>query len=370
MEANNELKIELFPNNKSISELKKESIKFKVNNYIIHSLDINKNLGYLYSNVPVLQGFYEAHCHHYPIRIKPDDIWLLIIQSFNYHINANFSELSNLFVNYQNKKNIEIDMDSQKIDKKYVENCVEKICAKMEQYLGKQILETLSPDFSSTNIDSKLVCKMTIMSIFKKYFSFSINLCVCGIPYIILEGTNDDYKKIIEKCEQLKTYKFDWYIDRIIPVIQKMVEAKEGKIDVEFFKNIVIKNEVDEEVVERCHLQKKHIVKINGWILKFFGYTKSDDDRYYTFEDDEIDVEKFYEFAGQILTVPFVINNNDKKSSMIFEAGFFGCDQNEKKEVYPVIGWGIKNEGKKPIKHIMSNSIKDKINLLLNEKNN
>ena len=149
-----------------------------------------------------------------------------------------------------------------------------------------------------------------------------------------------------------------------------MVEAKEGKIDVEFFKNIVIKNEVDEEVVERCILRKKHIVKINGWILKFFGYTKSDDDKYDIFEDDEIDVEKFYKFAGQILTVPFVINNNDKKSPMIFEAGFFGCDQNEKKEVYPVIGWGIENEGKKPIKHIMSKKIKDKINLLLNEKNN
>ena len=75
-------------------------------------------------------------------------------------------------------------MDSQKIDKKYVENCVEKIYAKMEQYLGNQILETLSPDFTTTNIDSKLVCKMTIMSIFKKYFSFSINVCICGIPIL------------------------------------------------------------------------------------------------------------------------------------------------------------------------------------------
>jgi len=93
-------------------------------------------------------------------------------------------------------------------------------------------------------------------------------------------------------------------------------------------------------------------------------------DRYYIFDDDEIDVEKFGEFAGQILNVPFTINKNAKKSSMIFEAGFFGCEQNEKKEVYPVIGWGIRNEKKKPIKHIMSNSIKDKINLLLNEKNN
>ena len=113
--------------------------------------------------------------------------------------------------------------------------------------------------------------------------------------------------------------------------------------------------------------KKKQIVKISGWILKLFGYKKIDDE-YYIFEDDEIDVEELYDFAGQILTIPFIINNNGKKSSMIFEAGFFGCDQNEKKEVYPVIGWGIRNKDKKHDKNIISNSIKDKINLLLNEK--
>ena len=35
-------------------------------------------------------------------------------------------------------------MDSQKVDEKYVENCLKKINSKMEKYLGKQILENLT----------------------------------------------------------------------------------------------------------------------------------------------------------------------------------------------------------------------------------
>ena len=41
-------------------------------------------------------------------------------------------------------------------------------------------------------------------------------------------------KIIISKAAKLKKYDFEWYIKRIIPDIQKMVEAKEGKIDVDF----------------------------------------------------------------------------------------------------------------------------------------
>ena len=35
------------------------------------------------------------------------------------------------------------------------------------------------------------------MGAFKKYFEYNMDLCRCGIPYIILEGTAEDYKKIM-----------------------------------------------------------------------------------------------------------------------------------------------------------------------------
>ena len=38
------------------------------------------------------------------------------------------------------------------------------------------------------------------MGAFQKYFDYEMGMLICGIPYIILEGTADDYQKIKEKA--------------------------------------------------------------------------------------------------------------------------------------------------------------------------
>ena len=68
------------------------------------SLSKEKSLAFFRANVPLLEGFYSSHCNHYPIRIKPDDIWLLIVQSFSNHVNANAEKLRHYFVNFEGKK--------------------------------------------------------------------------------------------------------------------------------------------------------------------------------------------------------------------------------------------------------------------------
>ena len=96
----------------------------------------------------------------------------------------------------------------------------------MKKYLGEEIIQTLTSDFSTTNSDSLIISKLSIMGAFKKYFKYEMDICICGIPYIILEGTVDDYERIKTKAEKLSKFEFDWYINRIIPHIQKMIDAK------------------------------------------------------------------------------------------------------------------------------------------------
>ena len=50
-----------------------------------------------------------------------------------------------------------------------------------------------------------------------------MHLCGNGIPYIILEGIVEDYEKILEKVKNLSKCNFFWYINRIIPHIEKIV---------------------------------------------------------------------------------------------------------------------------------------------------
>ena len=339
-----DLKIDLYPKNIPQGHLEKAPFKDIISNDALgYSLDINKNLAFLQGNVPLLNGFYTAHMKHYPIRIKPDDIWLLIVQAFSHHVNANSEELRDYFVNFEGKKTLEVKYYGiyykENITKKILEDFSNQINNQMIDYLGKEILENLTPNFTTTDNNSIIIGKLSIMGTFKKYFDYGMYLIECGIPYIILEGNVEDYIKIKKKAENLSKYKFEWYINRIIPHIEKMIEANKGNIDNNYFKNFVQNNEITEKRRHGClyNIYKVTVEYITGWILDFFAY----DNNGKRFSDKSLEVSKLSNLASQIITVPFTIieEKTQKEYNMKYKVGFFGCDQNKKNEVFPVQGW-------------------------------
>jgi hypothetical protein len=351
----NELKIELYPENLPKYNFEKKSIKNILSEKTLaHSLDKNKDLAYLGSNVPLLEGFFISHCNHYPIRIKPDDVWLLIVQAFSHHVNANSEELRHYFVNFEGKKTLTVNYNGifyiENVDKKILENFAEQINEQMKEYLGEEILQNLTPNFSTTDYNSTIICKLSIMGAFKKYFEYSMNLATCGIPYIILEGNLEDYKSIKEKAKNLSKYDFKWYIDRIIPHIEKMIEAKSGKIDTNYFKNFIQRKVVRDICVSYTY--------ISGWILDFFAYYNNKvrgQIKIEKFNGKSLEIDEFKNLASQILIVPFTIIEEEtkKKYDMKYQVGFIGCDQNEKKEVSPVQGWIVSPSSEEERKSIL-----------------
>ena len=342
----NELKIELYQDREARYDFDTNPLKKIIpKDALAYSFDKNKELAYIIENAPVLNGFYTAHTNHYPIRIKPDDIWLLIVQAFSHHVNINSEALRNMFVNFSGKKELIVKYPLntiQDVDSKVLEDFSIQINEQMKKYLGENLLNILTPNFTTTNKDSLIVCKISIMGAFKKYFDYTLFECGCGVPYLILEGTADDYKKIKEKANELKKYKFDWYINKIIPHIEKMIEAKEGKIDVEYFKNI-IQNKEETEYKPGLSGNKGHNYKVDhlsGWILNFFAYIGDGEGRYEQCKIKSLKVKDFDKFPSQMLIVPFkIVDVNKNVYLMKYKVGFIGCDQNEKKEVYPVTGW-------------------------------
>ena len=338
-----ELKIDLYPDREPRYSFPKESVSTILKKDILaHSLKENQELAYLKTNVPFLNGFYTAHNNHYPIRIKPDDIWLLIVQGFSNHVNVNSEELRPFFVNFEGKQTIKIEYplsSIEEVDKKTLENFSEQINNQMIKFLGEELINILTPNFSTTTYDSTIVSKISIMSAFKKFFDYKMDLCGCGVPYLILEGTAEDYKKIIEKANKLKKYKFEWYIERIIPHVNKMVEAKEGKIDKKYFMNMIQKEEVIEPIYGLSGMYEgdEQVEYLSGWFLQFYAYYNEGIRN----EEDKIRVENFKELANQMLIVPFEVCDlvHNKNYYMKYKVGFVGCEQNEKKEVYPVQGW-------------------------------
>ena len=123
-----------------------------------------------------------------------------------------------------------------------------------------------------------------------------------------------------------------------------MIDAKEGKIDVDFFKNIIQKKEVTE--IRHMPSRGEYGVKVEhicGWFLQFFAYLnkKKGFGGIERFTECSLKVEDFKDLANQMLIVPFKIKDkiNNVEYQMKYKVGFVGCDQNENNEIVPIKGW-------------------------------
>jgi ubiquitin-protein ligase len=342
-----ETRIDTFIDKESRYIFEKKPISPLIEKALGHSFNDGQELFCIGSNVPVLYGFYTAHASHYPIRIKPDDIWLLIIQAFVNHVNLYSERLRHLFVNFDGKQQLLIEYplsDISQFDKKTLEDFSEEIVKKITNFVGEGLIDILSPNFTTTTHDSEIVCKISIMGAFKKYFDYTMRVYGCGVPYIVLEGTAEDYRKIIDKAKSLKKYELDWYIDRILPHLEKMVEAKEGKMDKEYFKNMIQKSELVDikRGASGYKIGEYKVDALSGWFLNFFSHIESNDGiEIYEFNEDSIKIKDFKRLTNQLIKVPFKLKDDvhNKVYDMNFKVGFVGCDQNDNKEVFPVQGW-------------------------------
>ena len=76
----------------------------------------------------------------------------------------------------------------------------------MSDDMKHEVVELLTPTFSTTTkMESLLLCA-TIMSAFKKYFDYDYLMTMCGIRNVHFMGKLDDWKVLRQKREQLKTF--------------------------------------------------------------------------------------------------------------------------------------------------------------------
>ena len=165
------LKIVLYPKKKPRYEFTRSPLKDLIKKDTLgFSFNDNDSLAYIKSKVPVLNGFYLAHCNHYPIRIKPDHLWLLIVQAFSNHVNANSEKLRKYFVNFSGQKTLIVNYplsDISQVGKKDLESFAKQINEQIKQNIEDDVVDTLTPNFTTTDYDSTIICKISIMVLLK-----------------------------------------------------------------------------------------------------------------------------------------------------------------------------------------------------------
>ena len=363
-----ELKIELNP------ELKpRGSFKFTTLDSIIISDEDKENARYLstrkkiyfcssklnepkyISNLeghPILKGYYQSYVNHMPVSINPDILWMLIVQGFSRHIDQNAEKLRNKFVDFDGKKELTVDGDEltiEEITKEGWERTFKEFVEKIKENAGESMIKLITPSFSTTTPTIQVSSQIAIMSCFKNYFKFIRLWGGCGFPYINLEGTLNDYEELKRKVEKLMGYDIDDWIKELIIIIKKIVETKKGKIDIDFWKNMIINEEAMEP---RGSGELTKVNNIDGWLLNFYPYYKIDD----SFERCEklkrrkdfnkpIDVEHLKYLPEEFIEVPLTMLHKItlKETELSVKTGFLGMIQEKNGLIKPEIGWFISN---------------------------
>ncbi|KAA6348098.1 hypothetical protein EZS27_004447 [termite gut metagenome] len=290
---------------------------------------------------PVLQGFLMAYQEHRPLTISPDIIWLLINQGFARHVVNNAEALRNQFVDFEGKKELIVVVDSSTIqignkDSKW-EVVFPQFIKQISGYTGQEITDILTSDFSTTTPTTQIVSQITIMETFKEYFDYKVIMIGCGIPKITIEGTVDDWEKVLEKTRYISKYDLKWWTNELEPVLQQIINTKKGRFNKKFWMEMI-----------KFHTEKKYgnPKVINGWITKFFPYDK---DGIRTNLKSITDISSL---ASEIVKVPFMCEDrideqHVKTYQMEFWAGFVGLSQRADFMLKPEIGWAVINKGQK-----------------------
>ena len=289
-----------------------------------------------YGEHPFLTGILTAYKEHRPFVISPDIVWILISQGFSRHISNNSEEFRNQIVNFENKKTLIVTSNGIELGNPNSnwEGVFPQFTNQISDYTGKELTNVLTADFSTTTQTSRIVSEITIMETVKEYFDYKILISGCGIPKITIEGTVEDWEKILEKTKYISKYRLKWWTDELEPILKQIIETKKGNFKKKFWMNMV-----------KSHTEKKYgsPTTINGWIIKFFPYTKEGK------KTDLKPISEINNLASELVKVPFILedNMNNKSYKMEFWAGFIGLSQNKKDyTLKPEIGWVINNKEK------------------------
>lgn len=312
-----------------------------------------------------LQGMYRAYAEHRPFVLSPDMIWLLISQGFATHVDIHAEELRSQIVDHSEKISLIIMDNRIRIDDPNApwEELFPQFADSMRAYTKNGIIDLLTADFSTTTPTSRIASQITVMKAMENYFEYIYIYAICGIPEVTLLGTPEDWQKILDKTRQLARYNLSWWVDEMVPVLEKIVETSKGKIDRDFWRSMFKIHDTGPIGCSPSSANGKRY--FDGWIVKFFPYDNEGNrndlhqiEARIELPDEIVKTDLKYQIIlpnGAILTIPLEL-----------WAGFIGLEQDPATfALTPTIGWMIrkKEQDQKMVQQMLSDPNQGEISI-------
>ena len=167
--------------NSAISERNEvETLKIVINSHLPAPTKWDKDKINSFGNHKTLLGFLHAYFDHCPIKLSPNVIWQLILNAFSEYVNTNSELLRKIFVKFEGKKQLIFHRLGTLDDiHQYEESIIEELCQKISEEIGDELINILTPNFTTSTNRTIIAGKVSIMSTFKPYFHYGGRMLVC-----------------------------------------------------------------------------------------------------------------------------------------------------------------------------------------------
>jgi hypothetical protein len=311
---------------KTLTELFK--LKSDINTQNVEASSYHKEPLYGGQTNSFFSAIHHAYDKHIGLELHPDHFKLAILQGFSIHVNENAEKFRKLFVEHEGKKTVLVRRDDfvrgspinpwEEVFTEFVDKINNDLNDKnLVQHVQSSLTTTTPTTMASFNI--------SLMETMKQYFDCRFMTC-CGIPFIDLKGTVDDWTSLVALVDHIQQYDLDWWTNEIRPLLLEIVNTVTNpeNIDVTFWQDILKVNGGSGGPY------------YNGWICKFFPYLGSGKYQKNNFE-------AITDVPTGISSVPVTWDYLGTEIKLKFTAGFYGftCTDNTLK---PEISWLIHEE--------------------------
>ncbi len=211
----------------------KSDLSFENDNLYYSEFEYSENLALENTKNQFLNTFLVSYNNHLSLVIRPDDIHIALQLIFSTAISNNAEILRSKFVDFDGKRNLTIRLDSfdsqmmfELFDKEIRSNIID------ETFVDKYISEYTTTTPIITNATRSL-----LMNSFKEYFTYTMILS-CGIPEVILEGTEADWDRLQEFYLFMRDLLYQtelgvWFdqFDNVMKLFDSMNKIKSDSID-------------------------------------------------------------------------------------------------------------------------------------------
>lgn len=290
----------------------------------------------------LMQAAYAAFAAHQGLTLSPELLWYTVMHEVGTFVGMNSDICAHLFTESRHEKiQIYVRDDTLSIEDPDIDwvPALELLRAKLGEFVPN--IDPFLPKFESMNMSSEIAHLAAFMSAASNFYTFKIGT-LCGIPRVILEGSEGDWALLHTATEKLaemfKGMGLEGYLNNLTLLFEKLSKARAGgPIDEHFWKSIYKRS------------GESGGPHVNGWLTALFAFqrykkaTLRKDNEWKTYRDGSYSCSFTDDgFPAHLSKVDVVWDYFGREINLFLVSGVLGCSYDvETSTISPNLNWAI-----------------------------